>query len=155
MEEILKFLVQAMMAFCGVYLAAELAIRRFRKEKWWQIKSEIYRELINELCELKYPKVRFFESLTEGSKIEEDEAQELIRREKDSQIRVSQIAERSSFFLKEDTLSEIRKMDQNLSRARQQESAIEQYQEEIHAVNKCIERVKVIGRADLRISKEA
>lgn len=154
-SEILKFTAQAIISLCGAFLAAilaaHLAMRRFREEKWWQRKSEIYSELINELHELKYPKVRFFDSLAEGVKIEDDEAHELIRQEKDSQVKVFQVAERSSFVLNKSVLSEIRKMDQYLNRAKKQESAIEQYQDEIHAIDECILRVKAIGRKDLQI----
>ena len=126
-------------------------MKRFRKEKLWQRKSEIYSELINELHELKYPKERFFGSLAEGIKIDDDEASELIRREKDSHAKVFQVAERSSFALNNSVLSEIGNMDQYINRAKNQESAIEQYQDEIHAINECISRVMAIGRKDLQI----
>lgn len=119
----------------------------------WQRKSEIYSELINELHELKYPKVRFFDSLVEGLKIENIEAHELIRQEKDSQIKVLQISERSSSFLNESAFSEVKKMDQNLNHTKNQESTIEQYQDEIYAIDECIARIKAIGKKDLRILK--
>ena len=62
--EVFKFIAQAVISLCGALLAAilaaHIAMKKFRKEKWWQRKSEIYSELINELHELKYPKERFF-----------------------------------------------------------------------------------------------
>jgi len=153
--EIVKFIAQAIISLCGALLAAllaaYLAMRRFREEKWWQRKSEIYSELINELHELKYPKVRFFDSLVEGIKIDDDEAHELIRRQKDSQNKALQVAERSSFVLNESVLLEVRNMDKCINRAKNLESAIEQYQEEIHAIDECISRVMAIGRKDLQI----
>ena len=73
--EVFKFIIQAAISLCGAllaaFLAAHLAMKRFRKEKSWQRKSEIYSELINELHELKYPKERFFDSLAEGIKIDD------------------------------------------------------------------------------------
>lgn len=158
-SEILEFVIQTIISLSGVLMAALLAtyfaMKRFREEKWWQRKAEIYSELINELHELKYPKVRFFDSLVEGIKIDDDEAHELIRLEKDAQIKLLQVAEKSSFFLNESVLFEIRNMDKFINRAKNQESVIEQYQDEIYAIDECISRVMSIGRKDLQINERA
>jgi len=161
-SELVKVLIQSAIAVGGAFLAANLAVTRFRKEKWWEHKAAIYSDLIGALHEMKWPAVGFFDCAmspsdptapAEPTKLSDEESKRLLTQYDEARQSVRQIAERGSFYISIEVLKEIDKLDQALAAAARADSYEEACSGELAAINSCISSVKEIGRRDLEVGK--
>lgn len=74
--EIAKFLAQALISVSGAFLAAYLAGKRFRTEKWWERKATAYAELVDALHQMKWMPGEHIEAEIEGRRIPKAEAEQ-------------------------------------------------------------------------------
>lgn len=149
--ELIKFLVQAAISIGGAFLAAHLAAKRFRTDKWWEQKAGAYGELVDALHQMKSPPGEHMDAVIVGHEIPEAESERQWAQFKAARRNVWRIADKASFLVSEDVLTAVRQMERDLSKATSAQSWFEHLETQYSAVDKCLDRVKELGCIELKI----
>lgn len=149
--EITKLIVQVLISAGAAFLAAWLAAKRFRQDKWWQLKLEAYSELVEALHKMKWPPSEHFDAALERREINDEDSQELWDEFKKARRNVWRLAEGSSFLISSDVMKSVQEMERGLSDARNAHTWEEHLDEQYASVQKCLDRVKYIGAKELGI----
>lgn len=116
--DVWKFVAQAVISVAGAFLAAYLAGRRFRTEKWWERKVAAYAELIEALHQMKWQPSEHMEAEFENRRMPEKEAEEGWSQFKLARRNVWRIADASSFLVSRKVLEAVQEMERGLGRQR-------------------------------------
>ena len=150
--ELGKFIIQAAISICGAFLAAHLAMKKFRSEKWWEKKAAAYAELVEALHTMKWPVGEHLDAEIESKDISQEESNRMWTEFRIARRNIWKIADSSTFLVSGEVSTAVREMERDLSRARNAQSWFEHLDEQYAAVNKCLERIKEIAKVDLGIS---
>lgn len=149
--EVAKFIAQAAISVGGAFLAAFLAGRRFRTEKWWERKATAYSELVEALHIMKWPSSEHIDAEMEHRKIPEKEAEEQWDQFKMARRNVWRIADTSAFLVSPQVLEAVQQLERDLSKATSAVSYWEHLDTEHKAVQQCLDKIKALGRKELGI----
>lgn len=149
--DIVKFLVQASISVGGAFLAAHLAGKRFRTEKWWERKAAAYGELVEALHEMKWVPGEYFEAEIASRKVPKDDGRQYWKEYKIANRKVWRIADQSAFLVSREVLTAIQEMERALEKAKSSDSWFDRIEAEYNAISACLERVKELGREELGI----
>jgi hypothetical protein len=149
--EIGKFILQATISVGGAFLAAHLATKKFRSEKWWERKATAYSELIAALHNMKWPAGEHLDAGFQDREIPKEDSNRMWEEFKTARKNIWRIADSSSFLISEDVTKAVQEMERGLSTARSAQSWFEHLDEQYASVSKCLERIKQIGKADLGV----
>ena len=112
--ETAKFLIQAAISAGGAigaaFLAANLAGKRFRHERWWEKKVAAYAELVDALHKMKRPYSEEVDAMLTGGEISGEKQQELWGEFNIARDNVLRIADTSSFLISTDVSATVRKI---------------------------------------------
>lgn len=151
--EVLKFVVQAGLTVGGAFLAASLAARRYRTERWWLRKVSSYSELVEALHRMKWPATEHRDAAIEQRSITAEESQKLWEEFKAARRNVWRIAEGSSFLISGKVLAAVECLERELDRAHTSDTWFEHLDEQVQAINRCLNEVKAIGKQELGVSE--
>ena len=149
--EVAKFLLQAAISVAGAFLAAYLAGKRFRNERWWEKKAAAYAELVDALHKMKWPYSEHLDAAMEQRDISKDESTSLWEEFKTARRNVWRIADSSSFLISPEVMKAVQKMEQALGDARTADSWFEHLDAHYGAINSCLSTVKEIGKKELGV----
>lgn len=149
--ELGKFILQAAISIGGAFLAAHLAMKKFRNEKWWEKKAAAYAELVEALHTMKWPAGEHLDAELESREVSQEESSRMWEEFKVARRNIWKVADSSTFLVSEEVIKAVQDMERGLSSARNAQSWFEHLDEQYAAVNKCLGRIKEIGRADLGI----
>ncbi|MCW8865909.1 MAG: hypothetical protein OQK22_13530 [Colwellia sp.] len=149
--EVAKLIVQIIISVGAAFLAAWLANRRFRNEKWWERKADAYANLIEALHDMKWPSGEHFDAEIEHRKLSKEYSEDLWAEFKEARRNIWRIAETSSFVVSSEVLVAVQDMEKALSKARNADSWFEHLDEQWGAVDDCIKKIKEIGKKELSI----
>lgn len=150
--ELGKFILQAAISVGGAFLAAHLAMKKFRSEKWWEKKAAAYAELVEALHTMKWPAGEHLDAEIESRNISQEESSRMWEEFRIARRNMWKIADSSTFLVSGEVITAVREMERDLNSARSDQSWFDHLEEQHAAVNKCLERIKEIGKADLGIS---
>ena len=150
-EEVVNFFVQSTISVSGAFLAAYLAGKRFRDEKWWERKATAYSELVGALHQMKWPSSEHMDAKLENRKISDIEAGMHWEQFKEARREVWRIADASFFLVSPKVLKAVQKMEDDLSKATNSRTWFEQLDEQYAAIQMCLDTVKTLGREELGI----
>jgi hypothetical protein len=150
--EAIKFLLQAAISVGGAFLAAWLATRRFRAERWWDKKTTAYSELVDGLHKMKWPASEHLDAEIESRKISKEESSRLWEEFNAARRNVWRIADSSSFLISGTVLEAVQQLERDLGKARNVGSWFDHLDEQYGAVDRCLTKIKAIGRKELGIS---
>lgn len=149
--EIAKFLAQAAIAVGGAFLAAYIATRRFRSEKWWERKANAYSELVEALHHMKWYPSEYLDAAIESRQIAKEDTDEYWKKYKEARRNVWRIADASSFLVSPKVHEAVIEMEKKLGQARNAESGFDHADQEYAAIQKCLEEIKVLARKELGV----
>ena len=149
--EVGKFILQAIITVCGAFLAAWLATKRHRSDKWWEKKQEAYSEIVNALHLMKWPSSEHIDAAIEHREVDDRASEEMWEEFKESRRNVWRIADSSSFLIDSKVLEAVQEMERNLEKARNAQFWIDHLEEQYTAVDTCLNKIKEIGKRDLGV----
>jgi hypothetical protein len=149
--EIIKFLAQAAIAVGGAFLAANLATRRFRKEKWWERKANAYSELVEALHHMKWYPSEHIDAAIENRELDKEDKDEYWKRYREARRNVWRIADASSFLVSPKVHEAIVEMEKELGEARTADWWLEHAEQQYAAIQKCLVRIKDLARHELDV----
>jgi hypothetical protein len=149
--DFVKFIAQALISVAGAFLAAHLAGKRFRTDKWWERKAAAYGELVEALHQMKWVPGEYVEAEITDRKVPEDDAKRYWDQYKVAYRNVWRIADHSSFLVSPKVLAAIQEMERAIGKAREFDNWFEHIEAEYNAISACLECVKALGREELGI----
>jgi len=149
--EISKFVLQAAIAVVGAFLAANLATRRYRDEKSWEKRLASYVELIDALHRMKWPSSEHLNAEIEGREIDCAESARQWEEFKVARRNVWRVADSAAFLISSEVRDAVQLLERELGVAKSVDSYVEHLDEQFAAVDRCLERVKELGRKELQI----
>lgn len=149
--EIAKFLAQAAIAVGGAFLAAHLATRRFRSEKWWERKATAYSDLVEALHRMKWYPSEHIDAAIVGRELDKDDRDDYWKQYKEARRNVWRIADASAFLVSPKVHDAIVEMERELGEARNADWWLEHAEQQYAAIQKCLVRVKDLARQELGV----
>ncbi|MDR4520932.1 MAG: hypothetical protein R3E36_10105 [Nitrosomonas sp.] len=149
--EIAKFIAQAAIAVVGAFLAAHLATRRFRSEKWWERKAAAYSELVEALHHMKWYSSEHIDAAMENRWLAKEDKDEYWKQYKEARRNVWRIADASAFLVSPKVHEAIVTLERALGEARNADWWLEHAEQEYAAIQKCLVRVKELARHELGV----
>ena len=139
-------------AAVSAWITVQLSLRRFRAEKWWEMKVEAYRRVIEALHDAtKYPEAHF-DAAVEGYKISDEGKEELRLIARKASIEILRATETGGLLLSSRALCRLRKYQEE--RMEVDHSGVDiasQYDLHLGAINTCLNDLIDIARRDLKI----
>jgi hypothetical protein len=133
-------------AFSAAGLTAWFSLLRFRRERWWEKKFEAYVAIMEALHDI----VAGFDEELEPGDISAERKVELREQYRSGRNAVYKQIDIGRFLLNDDTVSALQKMLRELDNAEGGTDFSEYLSSSSHAVHTCIERIRAIGKRDLR-----
>lgn len=149
--EFVKFIAQAAISVSGAFLAAGLASRRFRTEKWWERKANAYTDLVSALHEMKWPSSEGLDAEIEGARHSPEEVEKLWAQFRLARRNVWRIADASAFLVSPRVLRSVQQMENALAKAENSKGSYEHLEAQYKAVQTCLDEIKTLGRGELGI----
>lgn len=148
-SETIRFFAQAGISVCGAFLAAYLASRRFRSEKWWEKKAAAYDELVDALHTMWWAPAEIFDAELLGRTLPQEESAANWEEFKVARRNIWRLSARSSFLISDEVLEAVRQLERELGKAENSQSWAEHADAQSDAIRKCLDAVKAIGRKEL------
>jgi len=149
--EIGKFFLQAAISIGSAFLAAFLATKKFRSDKWWEKKAFAYAELVEALHKMKWPASEHLDAEIESREISHDDSNRMWEEFRLARRNTWRIADTASFLISDDAMKAVQEMERGLGDARNAGSWFEHLDVQYAAIDKCLLRIKEIGKSDLKL----
>ena len=149
--EVVKLIVQISISVGAAFLAAWLANRRFKHERWWERKANAYSDLIEALHNMKWPSAEHVDAEIERRKLTKQDSEELWAEFKEARRTVWRITETSSFLISSEVLKAVQEMEVALNKAKDADTWIEHLDEQWAAIDDCVKKIKALGKKELSI----
>lgn len=150
-SELGKFLLQAAISVGGAFLAASLATKKFRNDKWWERKVSAYAELVEALHKMKWPASEHMDAEIESRELSDEYSNRMWEEFQLARRNTWRIADTSSFLISCEVMEAVQQMEIALGKARNAQSWFEHLDVQYAAIDKCLARIKEIGKNDLLI----
>jgi len=147
-----NLIIQIVIAVCTALLAAFLTNIRFKNEKWWERKADAYVDLIEALHDMKWFIKEHWGAEFEGKSLPEEYKEEIWSKYKLGKEKIWRVAETSSFIVSPEVSIVIHSLVKALSK-NNAESYFEDLDEQLGAIDICIDKVKNIAKKELSIKK--
>jgi hypothetical protein len=149
--EITKLVIQAGIAFASAYLAAYIATRKFRSEKWWERKANAYCELVDSLHQMSWYAEEFFEDRVGRKLISDIDLTEYGKQYRLARRNVAKISDTSAFLISSKAGDAVRLLIQKLEAASGDDDWTRRALDEGDAIRECLGAVKALASQDLGV----
>lgn len=152
MEYVLPAIVAVVVGPLSAWITVKLSLRRFRAEKWWEMRVEAYRRVIEALHDAtKYPEAHF-DAAVEGYKISDKGKEELRFIARKASIEILRATETGALLLSSRALCRLRKyQEERMEVGHSGVDIASQYDLHLGAINTCLNDLIDIARRDLKI----
>jgi hypothetical protein len=149
--EVTKLVIQAAIAFASAYLAAYIATRKFRSEKWWERKANAYCELVDSLHQMSWYAEEFFEDRAGHKSISVIDLTEYGKQYRLARRNVVKISDTSAFLISSKVGNAVSALIQKLKVASEDDDWTQRALDEICAIDECLRTVKALASQDLGV----
>lgn len=153
MDTATTILAGVIVAAVSSWITVQLSLRRFRAEKWWEMRVEAYKRLIEAFHDSKAFSETHLEADYEGREVPEETDKELRARAKDAAREIARAADLGGFLLGDEVRTRLKKYQQEEAKASDTESWQMYLHGDWNATNSCLQDVIEIARRDLKTNK--
>jgi len=150
---LIQLTAQLAISIAAAFLAAHLAVRRFKTERWWERKLNAYTDLIDALSLVKWDASERYEAALGQRELNDEYSDEISAGQLAARKKAWQIAETSSFLISDQVLDAMQKMERGLSESRAAKCWQEHLETREYAADICIKEIKAIGAKELGFRK--
>jgi len=159
MDTIIRDLViGVVIAVVSASVTVYFAIRKFRTEKWWERKVDIYISIIEALHHVKRGTQDSLNACQEPRKVNEEHQKQLTEKYYASWDEIHKAVDTGSFFLCRQArtvldalIVELRKADDDAGLHRTDFNVYDAYSTRLEAINRCLEALPPIAKKDLSV----
>jgi hypothetical protein len=135
------------------WITVRLALRQFYSQKWWERKADAYTRIMEALYHVKNNLQTLLNAEETGSQIPEDRREELGLRSRESYQEIYKAEGIGAFIISEKASEILSELSQNLNKAKRERSWYEYLDENLFAINNCLEDLRYEAKRDLKIDK--
>ena len=150
MDTVTTILAGIVIAAVSSWITVQLSLRRFRAEKWWGMRVDAYKRLIEALHDSKAFSETHLEADYKGRQIPEEADKELRARAKEASREIARAADLAGFLLGDEARTRLTMYQKEEAKA----SDTNDWQVYIHgdwsATNSCLQDLIEIARRDLK-----
>lgn len=151
MDVIQQILVGVLIAALTSVITVSLSLWRFRTEKWWEKRAEVYSGLLATLHDAKAFAETHMDA-EEGGKEVSDEVDAAIRESsKKAEAEIYRAMDVGSFYLSDEAVVRLKRYRKESSAANNADSWYEYLMNEYGAVNSCLVDMILIAKKDLKV----
>ena len=153
MDTVTTILAGVVVAAVSSWITVQLSLRRFRAEKWWEMRVEAYKRLIEAFHDSKSFMETHLEADYEGREVPDETDEELRARAKHAAREIARAVDLGGFLLGDEVRTRLKQYQQEEARASDTESWQMYLHEDWNATNSCLQDVIRIARRDLKTNK--
>ena len=148
---LMPYLSSLIIAIVVAFISVQLAMFRFRKDKWWERKHDSYSKLLSVLHRMKRYGDSFYDGLLslEGPSTEE-KAERKAEWESVSKD-YDEIRDLADFDLSKEAITILDEYEQERKEAKTNPDIVELVEQYIAATQKCLQRIKAAAKKDLGV----
>lgn len=150
METVIAILAAVGISAASSWITVQLSLRRFRAEKWWEMRVEAYKRLIEAFHDSKAFLDAHVDAAYKGRDLPDETDEELFARSKNAASEIARAADLAGFLLGENVRKRLKKYRQDKANASATTSWQEYLHDEWEATNSCLRDVIEFARQDLK-----
>lgn len=138
-------------AVVSAWVTVQLALRRFRAEKWWEKRVEAYERVIEALHHSKAFTSVHLDAAYAGKDVPEERDKELRAKSKEALREIEKATDIGGFLLGEEALERLRRYQKEAKEASNTTSWHKYLEDDWAATNSCLENIIQIAKQDLQL----
>lgn len=131
------------------WITVELALRRFKSEKWFERRLDAYTRIIESLHHMKSATARQIRAEERGIEIPSNAEAELIELYGKGLADLRRLTDMGALVFSSEAIVVLEKLNEDLKAATQEVSWWGHLDMEFEAINKCLKEIGVIAKRDL------
>jgi hypothetical protein len=151
MEILIKIGIGILIASFSSYLTLQIALRRFRTEKWWERKVEAYSSLLNTLHKAKLFSDSNLEAFHADSDITPDEEKRIRDITTLCEAEMYRFMDVDAFILSSETIERLKKFRQQEALAHNSECFHSYITADLKAITTCLDDIRELAKKDLKV----
>lgn len=153
MDTVTTILAGVAISAMSSWITVQLSLRRFRAEKWWEMRVEAYKRLIEAFHDSKAFSATHLDADYDGRDVPEDADKELRARAEVAEREIARAADLSGFLLGTEVRTRLQRFRREVAKAADTHSWHEYLHGEWKATNSCLQDVIEMARRDLKTDK--
>ena len=141
-------IVGIIVAAVSSWITVQLSLRKFRTEKWWELKAEAYSKIIGALHNSKAFADEHLNAHNRGYKISEEKEKEVRRRANEAKEKISKAVDIGAFLLSERALARLKQYQKDAQAGA--EDWYESLEKDWEVTHKCLKDIIEIAKIDLQ-----
>lgn len=154
MDTVATILAAVAISAVSSWITVQLSLRRFRAEKWWEMRVDAYRQLIEAFHDSKAFSATHLDADYEGLDVPEEADKELRARAKDAERDISRAADLAGFLLGDEVRARLQRFRREEAKATETNNWQEYLRREWEATNSCLQDVIEIARRELKTDRD-
>lgn len=149
-EFVWQLLAGIIIASLSAWITVQLSLRKFRTERWWDLKVESYKKVIEAFHYSKTYIDQFMDATIEGRDLPEDRKEELFKQARKGFDEIIKAIDVGAFSLSEKALSRLREYQIEISEVEKKQNFWEYLEGELKTTKECLNDFIEIAKKDLR-----
>ena len=141
-------IVGIIVAAVSSWITVQLSLRKFRTEKWWELKAEAYSKIIGALHNSKAFADEHLNAHNRGYKISEEKEKEVRRRANEAKEKISKAVDIGAFLLSERALARLKQYQKDAQAGA--EDWYKSLEKDWEVSHKCLKDIIEIAKIDLQ-----
>ena len=146
-------------SFLTAFLTVRLSFKKFRHERWWDRKADLYSNILDSLHQrinyLRNKITEYYSEYCDGLLTDEmkNKSNELYKKDLESLDHIARVRNIGSFIISKEAIEELTNgLDSGLTEKDWREMFLPDfYQKELDTVNDCLQRIIIIAKKDLEV----
>ncbi len=149
-ESVWQLLVGIIIASVSAWITVQLSLRKFRTERWWELKVESYKKVIEALHHSKTYIDQFMDATIEGRELPESRKEELFIQARKGLDEIIKAIDVGAFSLSERALSRLREYQREIREVKKTQDFFEYLEGEQKTTKECLDDLIEIAKKDLK-----
>lgn len=148
-----QLLIGIVIAALSAWITVQLSLRKFRTERWWELKVESYQKVIEALHFAKTYPDKYLDATMEGRSLPEERQNELFNQAKKGADEIDKAIDVGEFTLSEKALARLREYQNEINEHRKHKNLWIYLEGQIKASKDCLSDFIEIAREDLKAKR--
>lgn len=149
-EFVWQIIAGLIIATVSAWVTVQLSLRKFRTERWWELKVESYKKVIEALHHSKTYNDQFMDATMEGRELPETRKEELFKQARKGLDEIIKAIDVGAFSLSEKALSRLREYQLEIREVGKTQNFFEYLEGEQKTTKECLNDFIEIAKKDLK-----
>lgn len=155
LEAFIYFFSAVAIATISSWITAQLSLRRFYIEKWWEIRFNAYKDLFEAIYASKHFIDKHLEIDRKGGDLDKDYESKIRSQAEDSSIKISQAASVGELIFNDKATSRLKLYEKESKKASEEQYWFDHLIIQSDAINSCLTDLLIIAKEDLETKTQS